>query len=185
MLVMFIALLVAAFILLSLRFPAVWSALMAIDEPSDPRELGLVVASRTCCRFFFPLRFVSFHSTHTLFFLPLNPTKSAREPFPRKWPSGMHGQAHHDASQSTLPSSIPFFSRVLCCVNSHAPLPCPHHIHPSLALSLKLNQVNTRRRRTTTLAQRNPPRQFALPTPRQRPPPAWIRIPKHFGMQHH
>lgn len=47
MLVMFIAFLVAAFALLCIRFPSVWSALMAIDEPSDHRELGLVVASRT------------------------------------------------------------------------------------------------------------------------------------------
>lgn len=47
MLVMFIAFLVAVFALLCIRFPSVWSALMAIDEPSDHRELGLVVASRT------------------------------------------------------------------------------------------------------------------------------------------
>lgn len=46
MLVMLIAFLVAAFALLCIRVPSVWSALMAIDEPSDPNELGLVVASR-------------------------------------------------------------------------------------------------------------------------------------------
>jgi hypothetical protein len=46
MLVMFIAFLIAAFALLCIRVPSVWSALMAIDEPSDPNELGLVVASR-------------------------------------------------------------------------------------------------------------------------------------------
>jgi hypothetical protein len=46
MLVMFVAFLIAAFALLCIRVPSVWSALMAIDEPSDPHELGLVVASR-------------------------------------------------------------------------------------------------------------------------------------------
>ena len=46
MLVMFIAFLTAAFALLCIRVPAVWSALIAIDESSDPHELGLVVASR-------------------------------------------------------------------------------------------------------------------------------------------
>ena len=46
MLVMLIAFLIAAFALLCIRFPSVWSALMASDEPSDSHELGLVVASR-------------------------------------------------------------------------------------------------------------------------------------------
>ena len=46
MFVMLIAFLIAAFALLCIRFPSVWSALMASDEPSDPHELGLVVASR-------------------------------------------------------------------------------------------------------------------------------------------
>ena len=46
MLVMLVAFLIAAFALLCIRVPSVWSALMAIDEPSDPNELGLVVASR-------------------------------------------------------------------------------------------------------------------------------------------
>jgi hypothetical protein len=49
---------------------------------------------------------------------------------------------------------------------------------------LQLNQANTRWRRTSTTAQRTAPRQFTLPTPRQRAVP-WIRIPKHFGLQHH
>jgi hypothetical protein len=61
---------------------------------------------------------------------------------------------------------------------THAPRPIIH-------CSLKLNQVNTQRRCTMTLAQRNAPRQFALPTPCQRLPVAWIHIPKQFGMQHH
>jgi hypothetical protein len=30
-----------------------------------------------------------------------------RKPFPRKWSSSMHGQAHHDASQSTKPPILP------------------------------------------------------------------------------
>jgi hypothetical protein len=47
MLVMLIAFLVAAFSLLCIRVPSVWSTLMAIDEPSDPHKLGLVVAYRT------------------------------------------------------------------------------------------------------------------------------------------
>jgi hypothetical protein len=46
MFVMLIAFLIAAFALLCIRFPSVWSALMASDESSDPHELGLVVASR-------------------------------------------------------------------------------------------------------------------------------------------
>jgi len=46
MLVMLTAFLIAAFALLCIRLPSVWSALMAIDEPLDPHELGLVVASR-------------------------------------------------------------------------------------------------------------------------------------------
>ena len=46
MFVMLIAFLIAVFALLCIRFPSVWSALMASDEPSDPHELGLVVASR-------------------------------------------------------------------------------------------------------------------------------------------
>ena len=46
MLVMSIAFLIAALALLCIRVPSVWYALMAIDEPSDPNELGLVVASR-------------------------------------------------------------------------------------------------------------------------------------------
>ncbi|KAF8259457.1 hypothetical protein EI94DRAFT_1024216 [Lactarius quietus] len=48
----------------------------------------------------------------------------------------------------------------------------------------KLNQTNTRRRRTSSIAPRPTPRQFALPTLRQRAAP-WIRMPKHFGLQHH
>ncbi len=75
MLVMFIAFLVAAFVLLSLRFPAVWSALMAIDEPSDHRELGLVVASRTC----FPRSFP--HSRSTLsYHIAGNPFRESGPP---------------------------------------------------------------------------------------------------------
>ena len=49
MFIMLIASIVAAFALLCVRIPSVWSALMAIDEPSDAREMGLVVASRTFC----------------------------------------------------------------------------------------------------------------------------------------
>lgn len=62
---MFTAFLVAAFALLCLRFPSVWSALMAIDEPSDHRELGLVVATRT---------FPPHPPIHHLFSLPLSCT---------------------------------------------------------------------------------------------------------------
>ncbi|KAI0312475.1 hypothetical protein OF83DRAFT_1067118 [Amylostereum chailletii] len=47
MFVMFLATLVAAFVLLCLRIPSVWLSLMAIDEPADAHELGLaVVAAR-------------------------------------------------------------------------------------------------------------------------------------------
>jgi hypothetical protein len=64
--------------------------------------------------------------------------------------------------------STPDLFSVLC---THAPRPIIH-------CSLKLNQVNTQRRCTMTLAQRNAPHQFALPTPRQRLPVAWIHILK-------
>ncbi|KAI0260517.1 hypothetical protein BC834DRAFT_540645 [Gloeopeniophorella convolvens] len=47
----------------------------------------------------------------------------------------------------------------------------------------KLNQTNTRKRRTSA-AQRAAPRQFTLPAPRQRAAP-WIRMSKHFSLQHH
>lgn len=50
--------------------------------------------------------------------------------------------------------------------------------------SVQLNQANTRWRRTSTSTQRSAPRQFTLPTPRQRPV-SWVRIPKRFGLQHH
>lgn len=56
MFVMLIAFLVAAFAILCLRVPSVWSALMAIDDLSDARELGLVVATR---------------KSHTVFYTPL------------------------------------------------------------------------------------------------------------------
>ncbi|KAF8485292.1 hypothetical protein DFH94DRAFT_270350 [Russula ochroleuca] len=115
MFVMLIAFLIAAFALLCIRFPSVWSALMASDDPSDPHELGLVVASR-------------------------NPFRESGPP----------------ACMAKL-----------------------------IMMRHKLNQANSRRRgRTTSTAQRTTPRQFVLPTPRQRAVP-WIRISKHFGLQHH
>ena len=46
MLIMSVAFLVAAFAILCIRVPSVWFALMATDEPSDARELSLIVASR-------------------------------------------------------------------------------------------------------------------------------------------
>ena len=104
--VMLIALLVAAFALLCIRVPSVWFALMAIDEPSDVRELGLVVASRTSCH-----HSLSFPPPHGRSDPPI--TLIYREPFPRKWSASMHGQAHHDASQSTqrsIPHTLPYSS---------------------------------------------------------------------------
>lgn len=114
MLIMLVAFLVAAFAILCIRVPSVWFALMATDEPSDPRELGLVVASR-------------------------NPFRESGPP----------------ACMAKL-----------------------------IMMRHKLNQANTRRRRTSATAPRTAPRQFALPAPRQRAAP-WIRMPKHFGLQHH
>ena len=70
MLVMFVAFLIAAFALLCIRVPSVWSALMAIDEPSDPHELGLVVASRAS--------YASPSPSYTLICSPL----TFRKPFP-------------------------------------------------------------------------------------------------------
>ncbi|KAH9991641.1 hypothetical protein BJV74DRAFT_835981 [Russula compacta] len=114
MFIMLIASLVAAFALLCVRIPSVWSALMAIDDPSDARELGLVVASR-------------------------NPFRESGPP----------------ACMAKL-----------------------------IMMRHKLNQTNTRKRRTTAAAQRATPRQFALAPLRPRLAP-WIRVPKHFGLQHH
>ncbi|KAI0299735.1 hypothetical protein B0F90DRAFT_1630765 [Multifurca ochricompacta] len=114
MFVMLVAFLVAAFALLCIRVPSVWFALMAMDEPSDTNELGLVVASR-------------------------NPFRESGPP----------------ACMAKL-----------------------------IMMRHKLNQANTRRRRTSPTIQRTAPRQFTLPAPRQRPAP-WIRMPKHFGLQHH
>jgi hypothetical protein len=74
MLVMLIAFLIAAFALLCIRFPSVWSALMASDEPSDAHELGLVVASRASS--------VSSHKTYVyaLFLLLGNPFRESGPP---------------------------------------------------------------------------------------------------------
>ncbi|KAI0069202.1 hypothetical protein BV25DRAFT_1791344 [Artomyces pyxidatus] len=47
----------------------------------------------------------------------------------------------------------------------------------------KLNQTNSRKRRTSPAA-RQIPRVYALPSPRQRPSP-WIRMPKNFGKQYY
>jgi hypothetical protein len=114
MLIMFVAFLVAAFAILCIRVPSVWFALTATDEPSDARELSLIVASR-------------------------NPFRESGPP----------------ACMAKL-----------------------------IMMRHKLNQTNTRRRRTSATAPRPAPRQFALPAPRQRVAP-WIRMSKHFGLQHH
>ncbi|KAH9175156.1 hypothetical protein EDB89DRAFT_2066955 [Lactarius sanguifluus] len=111
---MLVAFLVAAFAILCIRVPSVWFALMATDEPSDGRELSLVVASRA----------------HT------------RAPYPGVTP------------QATLSVKA-----------------APPHAWPKLIMMRhKLNQANTRRRRTSATAPRSAPRsaprQFALPAPR-------------------
>ncbi|KAH8979937.1 hypothetical protein EDB86DRAFT_598492 [Lactarius hatsudake] len=117
MLIMLVAFLVAAFAILCIRVPSVWFALMATDEPSDARELSLVVASATL---------------------------SVKRP--------------------------------------------PACMAKLIMMRHKLNQANTRRRRTSATAPRSAPRsaprQFALPAQRQRAAP-WMRMPKHFGLQHH
>ncbi|KAH9024525.1 hypothetical protein EDB85DRAFT_2148669 [Lactarius pseudohatsudake] len=144
---MLVAFLVAAFAILCIRVPSVWFALMATDEPSDARELSLIVASRAY--YLPPLRSLStLHEALT----PAPLTRPHRQPFPTK-----------------------AFARA----------------HPPRVLTLaspQLNQANTRRRRTSATAPRSAPRsaprQFALPTQRQRAAP-WMRMPKHFGLQHH
>jgi hypothetical protein len=70
MLVMLIAFLVAAFALLCIRVPSAGSALMAIDKPSDPHELGLVVASRTSYAAPSPSNAYLFFSSFTYPFQP-------------------------------------------------------------------------------------------------------------------
>ncbi|KAI0289493.1 hypothetical protein BC826DRAFT_914419 [Russula brevipes] len=143
MLVMLISFLVAAFALLCIRVPSVWYALMAIDEPSDSRELGLVVASRN------PFRESGPPACMAKLIMMRHKVRSPRSfllrPFARS-------------------ATITIYSRPF--------------------LVFQLNQANTRRRRTTVAVQRSVPRQFTLPTPRQRAAP-WIRVSKHFSLQHH
>jgi hypothetical protein len=70
MLVMLIAFLVAAFSLLCIRVPSAGSALMAINEPSNPHELGLIVASRTSYAAPSPSNTYLFFSSFTYPFQP-------------------------------------------------------------------------------------------------------------------
>ncbi len=154
MLVMLMAFLIAAFALLCIRIPSVWSALMAIDEPSDPHELGLVVASRAS--YAIPLA----HTFNCVFPLVVHSGNPFCESGPPACMAKLIMMRHKVRKISSCAVDI--------LTHSH----------------LQLNQANTRRRRTSTAAQRTAPRQFTLPTPRQRPVP-WIRIPKHFGLQHH
>ena len=65
MLIMFVAFLVAAFAILCIRVPSVWFALMATDEPSDARELSLVVASRALHLLLPPLSLSTLHEALT------------------------------------------------------------------------------------------------------------------------
>jgi hypothetical protein len=83
MLVMLVAFLIAAFALLCIRVPSVWSALMAIDEPSDPHELGLVVASRASSASMSPFR----SNTLTCFSLSVQETLSVKVDLRHAWPS--------------------------------------------------------------------------------------------------
>ncbi|KAI9447314.1 hypothetical protein BJY52DRAFT_1228320 [Lactarius psammicola] len=144
MLIMFVAFLVAAFAILCIRVPSVWFALMATDEPSDARELSLVVASRAS---YLPPPYLTLSTLHEAL------TSAPRTP---RYPTGN-----------------PF--------RESGPPACMAKL---IMMRHKLNQANTRRRRTSTTAPRTAPRQFALPAPRQRAAP-WIRMPKHFGLQHH
>ncbi|KAH9007346.1 hypothetical protein EDB86DRAFT_82519 [Lactarius hatsudake] len=149
MLIMLVAFLVAAFAILCIRVPSVWFALMATDEPSDARELSLVVASR---------------ASH------LSPLHSAPSP-----PSTR--RSHPRPFTPGYPTGNPF--------RESGPPACMAKL---IMMRHKLNQANTRRRRTSATAPRSAPRsaprQFALPAQRQRAAP-WMRMPKHFGLQHH
>ncbi|KAH9049233.1 hypothetical protein EDB83DRAFT_2401014 [Lactarius deliciosus] len=147
MLIMLVAFLVAAFAILCIRVPSVWFALMATDEPSDARELSLVVAARAS--HLSPLRSLStLHEALTP--APLTPGYPTGNPFRESGP--------------------------------------PACMAKLIMMRHKLNQANTRRRRTSATAPRSAPRsaprQFALPAQRQRAAP-WMRMPKHFGLQHH
>ncbi len=158
MIIMFVAFLVAAFAVLCVRVPSVWLALMATDEPSDARELSLVVASRAS----------SHHPpTHSPPLTHLRP--SPGNPFRESGPP-------HKVRRRAFPAPL--------CLRAgprgkNVVRACSH-----AGVCSQLNQANTRKRRTSANAPRTAPRQFALPVPRQRAAP-WIRMPKHFGMQHH
>jgi hypothetical protein len=65
MLIMLVAFLVAAFAVLCIRVPSVWLALMAADEPSDARELSLVVASRASHLPLLPISLSALHEALT------------------------------------------------------------------------------------------------------------------------
>jgi hypothetical protein len=80
MLVMLIAFLIAAFALLCIRVPSDWSVLMAIDEPSDPHKLGLVVASRASYATPSP-------SNAYMFSLDVQETLSVKVDLRHAWPS--------------------------------------------------------------------------------------------------
>ncbi|KAN0140225.1 hypothetical protein V8E53_002121 [Lactarius tabidus] len=142
---MLVAFLVAAFAVLCIRVPSVWLALMAADEPSDARELSLVVASRASHLPPAPLSLSALHEA--LISAPCAP------PYPK--------------------TGNPF--------RESGPPACMAKL---IMMRHKLNQANTRKRRTSPIAPRPAPRQFTLPAPRLRAAP-WIRMPKHFGIQHH
>ena len=167
MLIMLVAFLVAAFAVLCIRVPSVWLALVAADDLSDARELSLVVASRA---FHLPPPFLSLSAFHeALTPAPFAPRKPTGNPFRESGPPACMAKLimmRHKVRRKTIPrSALP--ARIL------TPRFC-----------LQLNQANTRRRRTSAPAPRPAPRQFALPAPRLRAAP-WIRMPKHFGLQHH
>lgn len=87
MLVMFIAFLIAAFALLCIRVPSVWSALMAIDEQSDPHELSLVVASRASSASMSPSRSNTLTCFSLSLFLDVQGTLSVKVDLRHAWPS--------------------------------------------------------------------------------------------------
>jgi hypothetical protein len=166
MLIMLVAFLVAAFAVLCIRVPSVWLALVAADDLSDARELSLVVASRAFHLPLPPLSLSAFHEALTP--APFAPRHPTGNPFRESGPPACMAKLimmRHKVTRSYPRSALP--ARIL-----------------TPRFGPQLNQANTRRRRTSAPAPRPAPRQFTLPAPRLRAAP-WIRMPKHFGLQHH
>ena len=118
MLIMLVAFLVAAFAVLCIRVPSVWFALMAADDPSDARELSLVVASRAFHLPPLPLSLFALHEALTP--APCTPRYPTGNPFRESGPPACMAKLimmRHKVRKpySALPARAPrAYSRSVC-----------------------------------------------------------------------